>query len=61
MRLLHLYLVVYLLLVASAAVVLSRAGIFARVDTMWLLLSAVVVVGLGLLLAVTSTHPPVRR
>ena len=57
MRFIHLYLIGYFILVAGAALALWQAGAFARVPAIWLLVSALIVVGLGLLLAVTSIRP----
>jgi hypothetical protein len=56
MRFVHLYLLGYFLLVIGAALALWQAGIFARVSTTWLLIAAIIVVGLGVLLAATSTR-----
>ncbi len=57
MRFIHLYLIGYFLLVLGAALALWRAGVFARLSPIWILISAIIVVGLGVLLAVTSVRP----
>ena len=56
MRFVHLYLLGYFLLVIGAGLALWQAGILARISTTWLMIAAIVVVGLGLLLAATSTR-----
>jgi hypothetical protein len=56
MRFVHLYLLGYFLLVIGAGLALWQAGILARVSTMWLMIAAIIVVGLGILLAATSTR-----
>jgi hypothetical protein len=57
MRLIHLYLIGYFLLVVGAALALWQAGVLTRIPGVWLLIAAVIVVGLGVLLAVTSVRP----
>ena len=56
MRFIHLYLVGYFILVIGAALALWQAGIVRHVSPMWLVITALIVVGLGILLAVTSTR-----
>ena len=58
MRFIHFYLIGYFALVAGAAVALWQAGVLARVSAIWLVLSATIVIGLGILLAVSSRLPP---
>jgi hypothetical protein len=57
MRFIHLYLIGYFILVFGAALALWKIGAFQRIPAIWLLISAIVVVGLGILLAVTSVRP----
>jgi hypothetical protein len=56
MRFVHLFLLGYFLLVIGAGLALWQAGILARISTMWLMIAAIIVVGLGVLLAATSTR-----
>jgi len=56
MRFIHIYLVGYFILVAGASLALWQAGFFARIPAIWMLISALVVIGLGILLAVTSVR-----
>jgi hypothetical protein len=56
MRFIHIYLVGYFILVAGASLALWQAGFFARISAIWVLISALVVIGLGILLAVTSVR-----
>jgi len=58
MRFIHFYLIGYFALVAGAAVALWQAGVLARVSAIWLVLSATLVIGLGILLAVSSRLRP---
>jgi hypothetical protein len=56
MRFVHLYLLGYFLLVIGAGLALWQAGILARISSTWLMIAAIIVVGLGILLAATSTR-----
>ena len=56
-RFIHFYLVGYFALVIGACLALWRAGVLMRLPALWVFLSAIIVVGLGLLLAVMSALP----
>ena len=56
MRFVHLYLLGYFILVLGAALALWQAGILARISPTWLMIAGIIVVGLGILLAATSTR-----
>jgi hypothetical protein len=57
MRFIHLYLIGYFVLVVGACLALWQAGILARISPTWLAIAALIVVGLGLILAVSSVRP----
>ena len=57
MRFIHLYLLGYFVLLIGAGLALWQAGILARISGIWLLISAVIAVGLGIVLAVSSIRP----
>lgn len=57
MRFIHLYLIGYFVLVIGAGLALWQAGVLARIPAIWLLISSIIVIGLGLLLAVSSVRP----
>jgi hypothetical protein len=57
MRFIHLYLIGYFILLIGAGLALWQAGVLSRIPAIWLLISAIVVVGLGILLAVSSVRP----
>jgi hypothetical protein len=59
MRPLHIYLVVYFLLVLGAGLALWQAGVLGRVSPFPVVVAAAVAIGLGVFLAITST--PTRR
>ena len=56
MRFIHLYLTGYFILVIGAGLALWQAGVLARISPIWLLITAIIVVGLGLLLAASSVR-----
>ena len=60
-RFIHLYLIGYFVLVIGAGLALWQAGALARVSAAWLAISALIVVGLGVILAVTSGRPTIAR
>ncbi len=57
MRFIHLYLIGYFILILGAGLALWKAGVLQRISSAWLLISAIIVIGLGILLAVTSVRP----
>jgi hypothetical protein len=61
MRFIHLYLIGYFILVVGAVLALWQAGAFARVSAIWLAIGALIVFGLGIMLAVTAGKPTVTR
>jgi hypothetical protein len=61
MRFIHLYLIGYFVLVVGAVLALWQAGVFARVSTIWLAIGALIVFGLGIMLAVTAGKPTITR
>jgi hypothetical protein len=61
MRFIHLYLIGYFVLVVGAGLALWQAGVLARISPVWLGISALIVIGLGIMLAVTAGKPTVTR
>jgi hypothetical protein len=61
MRFIRLYLVGYFTLILGATLALWRAGVLARVPGIWLLISFIIALGLGILLAATSVRPVVHE
>ena len=54
MRFIHFYLVGYLMLAVGAVLALWQAGAIARIPGTWLAISAVIVIGPGIILAVST-------
>ena len=61
MRFIHFYLIGYFILVIGAALALWQAGVLARIPAIWIAISAIIVVGLGIVLAVTSAKPTITN
>ncbi len=57
MRFIHVYLIGYFVLIVGAGLAMWQAGVLAHIPAIWLLIAAVIAIGLGLLLAVTSVRP----
>jgi hypothetical protein len=55
-RFIHLYLIGYFVLVAGAGLALWQAGFFQHVTAIWVFISLLIIVGLGIVLAVTSVR-----
>jgi hypothetical protein len=58
-RFIHIYLIGYFILLLGASLALWQAGVWARIPGVWLAISAIIAVGLGIILAVTSARPTV--
>lgn len=55
----RLYLSGYFILLAGAALALWQSGILRQIPGIWIAIGAVIAVGLGIVLAVSSTTPVV--
>jgi hypothetical protein len=61
MRFIHLYLIGYFVLVLGAGLALWKAGVLARISGTWLAIGLLIVLGLGIMLAVTSAKPTITN
>jgi uncharacterized membrane protein YgaE (UPF0421/DUF939 family) len=57
MKFIHLYLIGYFVLVIGAGLALWQAGLLRHVSPMWAVITALIVVGLGVVLAISSVRP----
>ena len=57
MRFLKLYLIGYFILLFGAALALWQSGVLQQIPGIWLAIAGVIVVGLGIVLAVSSAGP----
>ena len=56
MKFIHLYLIGYFILIIGAGLALWQAGVLARISAIWIVITALIVIGLGIILAVTSSR-----
>ena len=61
MRFIHLYLVGYFILVLGLAIALWQTGVLGHVAPVWIGVGALVAIGLGIMLSVSSGKPTVTR
>jgi hypothetical protein len=61
MRFIHLYLIGYFVLILGAGLALWKAGVLARVSGTWLAIGLLIVLGLGIMLAVSSAKPTITN
>jgi hypothetical protein len=61
MRFIHLFLVGYFILILGVGLALWQTGVLNRVAPIWLGIGAIVAVGLGIMLAVSSGKPTVTE
>ena len=59
MKFMRLYLIGYFVLLVGAALALWQSGILRQIPGIWLAIGLVIAVGLGIVLAVSSTTPVV--
>lgn len=57
MRFVHLYLVGYVVLVIGVLLALWKTGVLEQMTPIWLVIMALVAVGLGIMLSVSSGKP----
>ena len=61
MRFIHIYLIGYFVLLTGAALALWQAGAFAHIATIWVVIGALIAIGLGIMLAVTAGKPTITN
>jgi hypothetical protein len=61
MRFIHLFLVGYFVLALGVGLALWQAGILSRVPPTWIGIAAVLALGLGVMLSVSSGKPTLTR
>jgi hypothetical protein len=59
MKFLQIYLAGYFVLVLGALLALWQAGVLAQISPVWTAIGLIIAIGLGVILAVTSTRPPI--
>jgi hypothetical protein len=59
MKFTQLYLIGYFVLILGAGLALWQAGILSRLSPIWIVIGALIAVGLGIMLAVSSGKPAI--
>jgi len=61
MRFIHLFLVGYFILIVGVSLALWQTGVLNRVAPIWIAIGAIVAVGVGIMLSVSSGKPTVTE
>ena len=61
MRFIHLFLIGYFILVVGVGLALWQTGVLSRIAPIWVAISALVAVGVGIMLSVSSGKPTVTE
>jgi len=61
MKFINMYLVGYVILVIGVALALFQSGMLARISGMWIFIGAIVAVGVGIMMSVSSGKPDITR
>ena len=61
MKFINLYLVGYVILVVGIALALWQSGLLGRIAPVWIGISAIVAVGLGIMLSVSAGKPDITK
>lgn len=61
MRFVNIYLIGYFILVIGAGLALWQAGVLTRISGTWIAIGALIVIGLGIMLAVSAGKPEITR
>jgi hypothetical protein len=59
MRFIHLFLVGYFILVVGLGLALWQTGLLGRISPIWIGISCIIVIGVGIMVAVASGKPAV--
>ena len=61
MKFINMYLIGYIVLVIGLAMALWQSGVLARISGIWIVIGAIVAVGLGIMMSVSSGKPDITR
>ena len=61
MKFINMYLIGYVVLVIGIALALFQSGILARISGIWIVIGAIIAIGLGIMLSVSSGKPDITR
>jgi hypothetical protein len=60
MSFMRLYIIGYFVLILGAVLALWQADILRHIPLVWIAIGLIIAIGLGIMVAVTSSRPPVR-
>ena len=61
MRFIHLFLIGYFILIVGVGLALWQTGVLGRIAPIWIGIGAIIAVGLGIMLSVSSGKPTVTK
>jgi hypothetical protein len=61
MKFINMYLIGYIILVLGVALALWQSGILARISGIWIVIGAIIAIGLGIMMSVSSGKPDITR
>ncbi len=61
MKFINMYLIGYVILVIGIAMALWQSGVLSRISGIWIVIGAIVAVGLGIMMSVSSGKPDITR
>ena len=61
MRFIHMFLIGYFVLILGLGLALWQSGILRRIDPIWMVIGAIIAVGLGIMAAVSSGKPTITE
>ena len=61
MRFIHLFLIGYFVLLLGLGLALWKAGVLARLDSIWIVIGTIIAVGIGIMASVASGRPTITE
>ena len=61
MKFINMYLIGYVILVIGVAMALWQSGILSRISGIWIVIGAIIAIGLGIMMSVSSGKPDITR
>ena len=61
MKFINMYLIGYVILVLGVAMALWQSGILSRISGIWIVIGAIIAIGLGIMMSVSSGKPDITR
>ena len=61
MRFIHLFLIGYFVLLIGFGLALWKAGVLARIDSIWIVIGTIIAIGIGIMGSVASGRPTITE